>query len=229
MQPRAGALIWSTDLKLGHLPAVCVKTGQPADAAVKFRFVTVPRWAYVLLVLLCTGVGFLVIFIVMRLVSRTASGRLPYVRAAANRIRLWRWVGVATIVGIPVLLIAALVSLSGDTTIAALVWSAFLADLLAAIGIQYLVLPRVGPNAYVYDSPHAYGRWVELRRVHPAFAAAVAEMYASRWAAARQLPPAPQPVAPEPPGGDRPGGELRGASGIGRAPHHLRLRPKLRP
>jgi hypothetical protein len=186
-QPPFSALIWSTDLKLGHLPAVCVKTGQPADASVKFRFVTLPSWAYALYLLWLTGVGLLIVFIIMRLVSRVESGRLPYVRAAANRIRLWRWVRVATIAGIPVLLIAAIVSLGGDTTIAALVWSAFLADLVAAMVLPYAVLKRVSPNGYVHDSPYGNGRWVELRRVHPTFAAAVAEMYASRWAAT-QLP-----------------------------------------
>jgi hypothetical protein len=200
-----GALIWSTDLKLGHLPAICVKTGEPADASVKFRFVTLPSWANALYLLLLTGVGLLIVFIIMRLVSRIESGRLPYVRAVANRIRLWRWVRVATIVGIPVLLIAAIVSLGGDTTIAALVWSAFLADLLAAIAFPYAVLNRIGPNGYVHDSPYGNGRWIELRRVHPNFAAAAAEMYRSRWAAAQQpapwqqLQPAPQPRALPPP------------------------------
>jgi hypothetical protein len=199
LQPWAGALIWSTDLQLGHLPAVCVKTGQPADASVKFRFVTLPRWAYALLLLLCTGVGFLVIAIIMRLVSRTASGRLPYHSSVAGRIRAWRWTVVGLFVGIPVLLIAALASLQGDTTVAALVWLLFLADLLGTIAVRYLVLPRLGPNAFVHESPYAQGRWVELRRVHPTFAAAVAEMYAARWAASQQLPPAPQGVALPPP------------------------------
>jgi hypothetical protein len=183
------ALIWSTDLKLGHLPAVCVKTGRPADASVKFRFTTLPTWANALYLLLLTGVGLLIVFIIMRLVSRVESGSLPYARAAANRIRLWRWVRVALFIGIPVLLIGAVVSLAGDTTVAALVWSAFLADFIAAIVFPYAVLNRMGPNGYVNDSPYGNGRWVELRRVHPAFAAAVAEMYAWRWAAVQQAAP----------------------------------------
>lgn len=205
IQPSVSALIWSTDLKLGHLPAVCVKTGQPAEASVKFRFTTLPSWAKALYLLLLTGVGLLIVFIIMRLVSRIESGNLPYARAAANRIRLWRWVRVATIIGIPVLLIAAIVSLGGDTTIAALVWSAFLADLIAAIVFPYAVLNRLGPNGHVHDSPYGNGRWVELRRVHPTFAAAVAHMYASRWAAVQQPAPwqqglpAAQPEALPPP------------------------------
>lgn len=187
IQPRRSAWIWSADLKSGRLPAVCVKTGQRADASVKFRIVTLPRWGYLLLILLCTGIGTLPVIIIMRAVSRSEGGRLPYLRPAANRIRLWRWIAAGTFVGIPVLLFAALLSLGGDTTVAALVWSAFLADLLAAIVIQYLVIPQVGPNGYVHESGYPQGRWVELRRVHPAFAAAMADMYAARTAA---LPPA---------------------------------------
>jgi hypothetical protein len=204
-QPPASALIWSTDLKLGHLPAVCVKTGQPADASIKFRFATLPSWANALYLLLLTGVGMLIVLIIRRLVSRVESGRLPYVRTAANRIRLWRWVRVALLVGIPVFLIAAVISLGGDTTIAALVWSAFLADFIAAVVFPYAVLNRISPNGYVHDGPYGNGRWVELRRVHPTFAAAVAQMYAARWAAVQQpapwqqLQPAPQGQALPPP------------------------------
>ena len=43
-------------------------TGQPAQAWRKFRFATVPRWAYVFLVLICTGIGLLPIFIIMAVV-----------------------------------------------------------------------------------------------------------------------------------------------------------------
>jgi hypothetical protein len=188
IQPRRSAWIWSADLSSGRLPAVCVKTGRPADASVKFRFVTLPKWGYLLLFLLCTGIGTLAVIIIMRVISRSERGRLPYLRPAANRIRLWRWIAVGTFVGIPVLLFAALLSLGGDTTVAALVWSAFLADLLAATVIQYVVIPRIGPNGYVHESAYPQGRWVELRRVHPAFAVAMAEMYEARTAA---LPPVP--------------------------------------
>jgi hypothetical protein len=186
IQPRLSAWIWSEDLKSGRLPAVCVKTGMLADASVKFRFVTLPSWGYFLLFLLCTGIGTLPVIIIMRLVSRSEGGRLPYLRAAANRIRLWRWIAVGTFIGIPVLLFAALLSLSGDTTISALVWSAFLADLIAAVVVQYIVNPRIGPRGHVHESGYPQGRWVELRRVHPAFAAAMAGMYDARTAA---LPP----------------------------------------
>jgi len=199
LQSQARALIWSTDLKLGFLPAVCVKTGEPADASVKFRFVTLPPWGYALLLLLLTGIGLLLVSIIMRLVSRVESGRLPYRSSVARNLRIWRWAGIGAFVAIPLLLVAAVVALGGDGNIAALAWSLFLADLLGAIVIRYLVLPRLGPRGYVHDSPYPQGRWVELRRVHPAFAAAVADMYSSRRLAAQQPAPASQGVALPPP------------------------------
>jgi hypothetical protein len=187
----AVALVWSTDLKLGALPAVCVKTGQPAGAAVKFRFVTTPGWAYALHFLICTGIGLLAVMIIVRLVSRVASGTLPYTSPAARRIKAWRWATVGMFVAFPVLLIAALISLGGDTTVAALLWILMLADFLTAIAFWFFLLPRLGPSARVLESPYSQGNWIELRRVHPAFAAAVAEMYSSRLATAPQfLPPA---------------------------------------
>ena len=176
----ATALVWSADLKLGALPPICVRTGRPADATVKFRFVTLPGWAYALLLLLLTGIGFLVVAVVMRLVSRTASGRLPYDAGSARRIKTWRWVTAGTIVAFLPLLILALISLSWDPTLAAAVWILMLADFLGAIGLWYIVLPRLGPRGTVLPSRHPQGNWVELRGVHPAFALAVAEMYRSR-------------------------------------------------
>ena len=198
-QTGGNAFIWSTDLKLGHLPAICVKTGQRADASVGFRFITIPGWAYASLLLVLTGIGLLVPFIIMRIVSRTASGRLPFHSSVARRIRIWRGVLIGTFVAIPLLLVGAIVALGGDTYFAALVWSLFLADVLGALALRYLVLPRLGPKGRVHRSTTPEGRWVELRAVHPAFAAAVAEMYASRLAAIHQPAPLAQGVALPPP------------------------------
>jgi hypothetical protein len=192
VQPSRSAFIWSTDLKLGQLPAVCVKTGRRADASVRYRFITVPGWAYAFLLLALTGIGLLVPFIIMRVVSRTASGRLPFNSPVARRIKIWRWVLVAAFVAIPVLLVGAVWSLGGDTYLAALAWSLLLADLLGTLAVRYLVLPTLGPKGHVHKSAFPHGRWVELRAVHPAFAAAVAEMYELRRAGILQ----PQPPSP---------------------------------
>ena len=183
--PAASALVWSADLKAGALPPICVRTGRPSDAAVKFRFVTPPPWAYVLLLLLCTGVGFFVVAIIMRLVSRTTSGKLPYAAAEARWIRTWRLVTVGMMVGFLPLLITALTALSWDPTPAAAIWILILSDLLGAIALWYIVLPRLGLRGKVLPSHYPQGNWVELRLVHPAFAAAVAEMYGSRLASAQ--------------------------------------------
>jgi len=199
VQPTGSAFIWSTDLKNGLLPAVCVKTGRSADASVKFRFITVPGWAYAFLLLALTGIGLLVPFIIMRVVSRTASGRLPYQSSDAFTIKTWRWLLVGTFLAIPVLLIVALASLTGDTTIATLLWVLLLVDVLGTLAIRYLVSPRLGPHGYVHKSSYPEGRWVELRRVYPAFAAAVADMYNSRWLAVQPQPPPPQSVPLPPP------------------------------
>jgi hypothetical protein len=183
----AMALVWSADLKAGTLPTICVRTGRPAAASVKFRFVTAPGWAYALLLLLFTGIGFLVVAVIMRLVSRTASGRLPYETGSARRIKTWRWVTAGTMVAFLPLLILALTSLSWDPTLAAAVWILMLADFLATIALWYIVLPRLGPRGRVLPSRYSEGNWVELRGVHPGFAAAVGEMYRSRLEAVRAL------------------------------------------
>ena len=200
VQPSGSTFIWSTDLKFGHLPAVCVKSGKQADASVRFRFITVPGWAYAFLLLALTGIGLLVPFIVMRIVSRTATGRLPFNSSVARRIKTWRAVLVAAIVVSPFLLVGAVLALGGDTYIAALVWSLFLVDVLGTLAVRYLVLPRLGPKGHVHKSTSPQGRWVELRAVHPAFAAAVGEMYESRRAGIPPPAPLPKGVAlPSPP------------------------------
>ena len=67
-------------------------TGQPAETWRKFRFQTAPAWAYAFLLLLCTGVGLLIIFLAMYLVSRRASGYLPLTRASSRKVALGAWI-----------------------------------------------------------------------------------------------------------------------------------------
>ena len=66
-----------------------------------------------------------------------------------------------------------------------------LADFLGASGLWYIVLPRLGPRGKVLPSRYPQGNWVELRGVHPAFAAAVGDMYRSHLEACHALSPAP--------------------------------------
>src|SRR5256885_14051120 len=82
-------LIWSSQLRANDFPPVCALTGAPAETWHKFRFVTVPGWAYAFLVLLCTGIGLLPIFIILAVVSRRGAGDLPPPppRPAEHRLR----------------------------------------------------------------------------------------------------------------------------------------------
>ena len=171
------AVVWSADLSLGALPPICVRTGRPADASVKFRFVTLPGWAYALLLLLLTGIGFLVVAVVMRLVSRTASGRLPYEAGSARRIKAWRWVTAGMMVAFLPLLILALTSLSWDPTLSAGVWILMLAAFIGAIAPWEILLPRPGPPGTVPPTRYPQGNWGELRRGPPAFALAGSELH----------------------------------------------------
>src|SRR6266550_5336966 len=90
-------LIWSSQLRANDFPPVCAMTGAPAETWHKFRFVTVPGWAYAFLILLCTGIGLLPIFIILAVVSRRAAGYLPLTRSSRTRIRLATWVPFALI------------------------------------------------------------------------------------------------------------------------------------
>jgi hypothetical protein len=155
-------------------------TGQPADTGVKCRFITVPRWAYLSLLLVVTGIGLLPIAIILRVLSRAESGRLPYHSSIAGRVRLWRGLSIGTFVAIPFLLVASIAAINGDQVVDGVLWGGLAAAILAALVLRYVVLQRFLPKGFVHPSRQMPGRWVELRRVHPSFAGAVNEMYAAR-------------------------------------------------
>lgn len=82
-------------------------TGAPAQTWRKFRFSTAPAWAAVFLLLLCTGVGLLIVFIAIYLVSRRASGYLPLTRTSSRRVALAAWIPAGLISGALVLVTVA--------------------------------------------------------------------------------------------------------------------------
>jgi hypothetical protein len=183
-------------------------TGAPAETWRKFRFSTAPAWAYAFLILLCTGVGLLIVFVAMYLVSRRASGHLPLTRASSHRVGLATWIPGGALLGGIVLLIAAAVvagANSNTTTGESEVGGAIAGD-LAILGILALlagivgalVLRQVlGPRARVMDAPPGHtDRLVELRNVHPAFVAAVLQVHqarAAQYATSYQSQPPPLP------------------------------------
>jgi len=167
-------------------------TGQPAQAWRKFRFATVPGWAYVFLVLICTGIGLVPIFIIMAVVSRRASGHLPLTLASQARLRLVNWIVLSTLPLMVVLFIAAAIvgSSSNSDTASTITFLLVVLGLLSFVAfiVGYLVVrPLIGPRGNVMEQkPGYYDKLVELRNVHPAFVAAVNSIHQQRAAALAQ-------------------------------------------
>jgi hypothetical protein len=122
-------------------------------------------------------------------VSEKASGHLPLTRAAQNRIRLVTGAIVALLPLTFILLIAGAAFGAGtDSSTSAigdvLSWFGVVAFIAFVIGAVTRGL--WGPRARVFGpQPGQSDRIVELRNVHPNFAAAVMQQHAAR---AAQLP-----------------------------------------
>jgi hypothetical protein len=115
--PTDRVVVWASQLAANDFPPVCAMTGAPAETWRKFRFSTAPAWAYAFLILLCTGVGLLIVFLAMYLVSRRASGHLPLTRAASRRVGLASWIPAGALIGgVALLLAAAVVEGASSTT-----------------------------------------------------------------------------------------------------------------
>jgi hypothetical protein len=196
--------IWAAQLAANDFPPVCAMTGAPAETWRKFRFATPPAWAYVLLLLVCTGVGLLIIFVLMWAVSLRASGYLPLTRASRRKVTLATWIPIGLIVLTFVLWIAAAILglRSNDSTTSTIAGSLLIIGLLSFLAglAGRLVITRIaGPRARVMERlPGQYGQVVELRNVHPAFVMAVNQLYAARAAYAASMQA--EPIRPSLPG-----------------------------
>lgn len=167
-------------------------TGEPAETWRKFRFSDTPAWALVFLLLICIGIGFFVSLPLAHLVSRHASGKLPLTRASKRLLELPIWAGLASIVfwAIDWVVAGIAFSIQHDPTnptaaVAGLVLfylglpALVLGVVLLEIGFQLGTLPY-GPRAKLRkQQPGETERTIELRRVHPAFVAAVLDMQRS--------------------------------------------------
>ena len=177
--------IWASDLKRGALPPISVESGHPAEASLKFSFVTVPRWTLALYPLLCVGlVGAIPIIIIRLVIARRASGPLPVTLAERKYLLAFRWAAPAGIILAGVLFVAALVygyfdSLSSDP-VPSYIGLAGLFLLFAAVVYRLAVMPFIGPKARVTEVPGWFDDLVELRGVHPNFTAAVHAMHDQR-------------------------------------------------
>jgi hypothetical protein len=196
--------VWASQLAANDFPPVCAMTGAPAEVWRKFRFRTVPGWAYAFLALLVTGIGLLPIFIIMAIVSRRASGHLPLTRASRQRLRLVEWSIFSLLPLMIVLFIGAAIvgSSSNDETGSTITFILIVLALLSFLGFVIgllVVKPLIGPRGNVMEQrPGYYDKLVELRNVHPAFVAAVNYMHQQR--AAQQAASYAPPGLPQAPG-----------------------------
>lgn len=162
-------------------------TGAPAETWRKFRFATAPSWAYVMLLLACTGVGLLVIGLLIWGVSFRAAGYLPLTRASRRKLAIVNWLPVVLIALSIVLWIWALVvgfnSNDQTATIALGLLILGLVAGLAGLAVRVVVRRLVGPRARVMERrPGQYDQLVDLRHVNPAFVVAVNQLHAARAA-----------------------------------------------
>lgn len=192
-------VVWSSQLAANDFPPVCAMTGAQAETWRRFRFSTAPGWAYAFLLLLCTGLGFLIVFLAIYLVSRRANGYLPLTRASGRKVGLGIWIPGGLLLLTLLLWIAAIIvggSSNDETTgaVAAVLLIISFVVLIAGL-VGWLVIRRlIGPRGNVMErQPGAFDNLVEIRNVHPAFATAVLQWQHARAAqhAAFTSPPLP--------------------------------------
>jgi len=179
--------IWASQLAANNFPPVCAMSGKPAEAWRKFNFSTAPQWTYGLLALIVLGgIGIIAYAIVVNLVSRKASGYLPLTRASRNRLNVYLWTVVALLPLSFVFLLGGLVIASGSDSTSGAIGTAVVvigALMFVAFVVGALLRRLFGPGATVNEPmPGQYDKIVELKRVHPAFVAAVVSQHAS-WMA----------------------------------------------
>jgi len=151
------------DLEAGNLPAVCAKTGVACDGLVKDTLRVVPRWVSALAILLIVPY-----FVARPYTSRKVEVMLPVAPARIARTR--RMVRAAW-VALTVAAAGLAAGLFGAGPIAGVALLTGLAG--------YIVIVYVGDQMWVGARPTGDPDVVELTRVHPAFASALAAQYES--------------------------------------------------
>jgi hypothetical protein len=186
--PPGRIVVSAAQFAAGDFPPVCAMTGQPAETRRRFRFFRAPAWAVGFTFLMCVGVGFLVTGILIFLVARKVTGYLPLTSASSRRLAQVMRVSVVFVaLGAILLIAAASLSATGDplahlTAILLLAFGLML-FLIGFTGLQVglqMLKPLYGPTAVVLPRPPGHKEtWIELRNVHPAFVAAVQQVYSA--------------------------------------------------
>jgi hypothetical protein len=191
--------IWAGQLAAKDLPMVCAMTGRPAETWRKFQFTTPSVWVVTLLLVLTVldlrG---------PRPKVRQARGHLPLTKSASELAMLVETTSLALLPLSVLLLVGGIViqrlntagldlaAISRNLVVIGLV-------LLLAFVVSAVLRNFVGLGAKVLAPPPGYGdQLVELRRVHPAFVAAVNDIHRIR---AEQFQSTHAPTnSPTPPG-----------------------------
>lgn len=156
------------DFADGRLPAVCVTTGAPATSNLHRRYSTTPSWVAWLFF-----VNWIALLLAITATRRSASGELPVCGAVALDVRRWH----ARSLGLFIIALLAWVTAIGVASVAGVTAAAVaVAGGVALIGAAMAALREggaLGVRGRVVEDGFGM-RWVQLRGVHPAFAAALA-------------------------------------------------------
>lgn len=179
--------VFVDDAVQGHLPMVCVRTGAPADGLYRIsqQYGGLSGWAFLLLFL--GPIGWIVLLaLAVSSRGRELTVRLPYSRAGLELQRREFRAGVvafaATVLaGIATVWVGASRS---DSAVGSVLFPVTLAAALVGIVVTLVLAARSSGHRPRVELD-ASGRWVTLRSVDRAFAAAVRDRQDARRTAPR--------------------------------------------
>lgn len=145
------------DFRENRLPPVCVRTGRPSSTTIRITYDSIPGWTAVLL-----PFGVLAALLAATFSQVRVGGALPMSRSVTRR---WQWL--TRLRRISGWLTVSLFVVGGIAASEALLW-ACIAALVVFVLSGAVVLLIVPPGRPDTDSGI-----LKLKRVHPAFAAAV--------------------------------------------------------
>jgi len=181
-------VIWAAELARGMLPPVCVRSGRPAETALRYRFVSRSDGrlkenveAYGDLLEVITG-GALAVppGAIDAIMANRVSGLMPLTRAQRRLVLVIRRAEALGLSGGVMVLAGIILAFTGLLPVVGVLLIAvgsllFLAEVLW----MFTGRPFFGPKGRVLEAPRGGDHIVELRRVHPDFAAAVRRMRAA--------------------------------------------------
>lgn len=175
----SAATVFVDDAVQGHLPYVCVRTGQPADGLHRIHKTIggSSGWLWLLIFLGPFGWMFLIAALVFSGSSRQLVVRLPYSYAAVDQER--REFRAAVVAGVAMVgsAVAMVIALTGPTPRSqvreTVIYVLITATICAAIATFAFALRYSSHRPGI--ELDASGRWVNLTGVHPNFARVIGD------------------------------------------------------